>query len=139
MNFLRNGFLHRLLMIMFAVAAFEGTSYAQFTVTVTGTTTHNVPIPNGTSSPAPSDPFRVKATVSGNVNPITKVVFYRNDVPYFTDTAWDYRIDQGPLGQDNYTYHARAYDSTGAFVESNDYKLTFTTPNIIRWAIRTRR
>ena len=45
-----------------------------------------------------------------------------------TDTAWDYRIDQGPLGQDNYTYHARAYDSTGAFVDSNDYKLTFYSP-----------
>lgn len=132
MSFLRNGFLHRLLMIVFAIAAFEGAAYAQFTVTVTGATTHNVAIPNGTSSPAPSDPFKVKATVSGNSNYITKVVFYRNDVPYKTDTTYDYGIDQDPLGQDNYTYHARAYDSTGAWVDSNDYKLTFYSPQVLR-------
>ena len=132
MSLRRNAYLQRLLMIMFAICAFEGAAYAQFTVTVTGATTHNVPIANGTSSPAPSDPFRVKAEVTGNANAITKVVFYRNDVPYMTDTAWDYRIDQGPLGQDNYTYHARAYDSTGAFVDSNDYKLTFHSPQVLR-------
>ncbi|HEV7684908.1 MAG TPA: hypothetical protein VGO68_22555 [Pyrinomonadaceae bacterium] len=132
MSLRRNGFLPSLLVIMFAICACEGAAYAQFTVTVTGTTTHNVPIPNGTSSPAPSDPFRVKATVSNNLNPIMKVVFYRNDVPYMTDTAFDYRIDQGPLGQENYTYHARAYDSTGAWVDSNDYKLSFYSPNVFK-------
>ena len=128
---LRNGFLLRLGMIMCAVAAFAGTSSAQITVTVTGTTPGGFPIPSGTSGPAPGTPINVKATVSP-LSGITKVVFYRNDVPYFTDTSWPYQITQDQLGQDNYTYHARAYDSTGASGDSNDYKLTYYSPRVFR-------
>ena len=123
----RKHLLFHLLMIVFAIGVFEGTSYAQLSVSVTGTTIHGGSIP--TSAPAPSDLFQVRATVSPT---ITKVVFYRNRVAYITDITYPYRIDQGPLGQENYTYHARAYDSTGAWVDSNDYRLTFYQPRFIR-------
>lgn len=119
-------------MIGIAIGAFHGTSYAQFSVTVTGATPSGTPIPNATSSPAPSAQFNVTATVAGNSNSVTKVVFYRNDVPYITDTNSPYQIPQNLLGQETYTYHARAYDSTGIWVDSNDYKLIFHTPQIIR-------
>ncbi len=128
----RKAFLFQLLMIGIAIGAFQGTSYAQFSVTVTGATPSGTPIPNGTSSPAPGGQFNVTATVSGNSNSITKVVFYRNDVPYITDTSSSYQITQNQLGQETYTYHARAYDSTGAWVDSNDYMLIFHTPQVIR-------
>lgn len=134
MNSRSKMWLSQLLMILIAIGVFAGTSYAQFTVTVTGTTPGGFQIPNGTSSPAPSDPFVVKATVTP-LSGITKVIFYRNDVPYFTDTSWPFQIEyyqQDPLGQDNYTYHARVFHSDGTFADSNDYKLTFFTPQVIR-------
>jgi hypothetical protein len=119
MSFRRNGFLHRWLMIVFAIAAFEGAAYAQFTVNITG--------PGYASTSAPSGSFTVSATVSGNANSIAKVVFYRNDVPYLTDTTSLYQLPQDQLGQDTYTYRARAYDSTGVWVDSSDVKLSVTT------------
>ena len=58
MSFLRNGFLHRLLMIIFAIAAFEGAAQAQFTVSLA--------VPTPTPATAPTGSFTVSATISGN-------------------------------------------------------------------------
>lgn len=134
MNSRRKLSLSQLLLIVIALGVFQVTAYAQFTVTVTGTTPGGFPIANGARDPAPSDPFVVKATVTP-LSGITKVVFYRNDVPYFTDTNWPFQIEyyqQDSLGEDTYTYHARAFHSDGNAVDSNDYKRTFYTRQIIR-------
>ena len=124
MRFRRNGFLHRLLMIIFVLGALEGVSYAQFSVNITG--------PGFTSAIAPTGLLTVSATVSGNANPIAKVVFYRNDVPYETDTSSPFQLSQNQLGQDTYTYRARAYDSTGAWIDSGDVKLTVTAFQVVK-------
>jgi hypothetical protein len=124
MSFRRNGFLHRLLLIMFAVGALEGAAYAQFSVNITG--------PGFTSTTAPTGQFNVSATITGNANPIVKVVFYRNDVPYQTYTSSPFQLSQNQLGQDTYTYRARAYDSAGTWVDSIDVKLTVNTYQVIR-------
>jgi hypothetical protein len=67
MSFLRNGSLHRLLMIILAIAAFEGVAHAQFTVSLA--------VPTPSPATAPTGSFTVSATISGNANAITKVVF----------------------------------------------------------------
>ena len=120
MSFLRNGSLQRLLMIIFAIVAFEGGAQAQFTVSLA--------VPTPTPATAPTGSFTVSATISGNANAITKVVFYRNDIPLLTDTASPYELPQNELGQDTYTYRARAYDSTGVGVDSSYSKLTVNNP-----------
>lgn len=122
MSFLRKGFLQRLLMIMFAVAAFEGAAYTQVSVTLT--------VPGSPSSPAPTSQFTVTASVKGITNPT--VVFYRNDVRYATDSTDPYELLQNPLGQDTYTYRARTYDSAGVPVDSSDVKLLVYTPRVFR-------
>lgn len=122
MSFLRNGFLHRWLLIMVAIGAFEGAAYAQFTVSIT--------VSISSPATAPTDPFTVDATVSGNANAITKVVFYRNDIPLLTDPTSKYELPQDKLGQDTYTYRARAYDSTGVWMDSSDVKLSVTTHQV---------
>lgn len=111
-------------MIIFAIGALEGVSYAQFSVSITG--------PGYASTAAPSGSFTVSATVTGNANLIVKVVFYRNDVPYKTDTSSPFQLSQNQLGQDTYTYRARAYDSTGVSVDSSDVKLAVTAPQVVK-------
>lgn len=120
MSFLPPGFLPRLLLIMFAISAFEGAAYAQFTVSIA--------VPTPTPATAPTGSFTVSATISGNANAITKVVFYRNDIPLLTDTTSLYQLPQDQLGQDTYTYRARAYDSTGVWEDSSDFKRTVNNP-----------
>src|SRR5918992_719540 len=125
MSFRRNGTLHRLLMIIFALGAFEGVSYAQFSVSITG--------PGFTSTTAPTAQFTVSATVSGiPSNQIAKVVFYRNDVPYKTLTSGPFELTQNELGQDTYTYRARAYNLAGTSVDSSDVKLTVNTLRVVK-------
>lgn len=110
-----------MLMIVIATGAFAGASYAQFTVTISGTAV--------SPTTASTDPFTVTAEPSVSV---VKVVFYRNDIPIETDTSSPYVIAQNQLGQDNYTYRARAYDASGAWVDSPDYKLEVRTPKVYR-------
>ena len=128
--------LSQVLLILFAIAVFEVTAHAQFTVTVTGETPGGFPIDDGSQIEAPGNPFTVIATVSP-LSGVTKVVFYRNDVPYVTDTSWPFELEQSQLGQrqlgqDNYTYRARAYHSSGTWVDSSDYKLTYYSPRVIK-------
>lgn len=104
---------------MAAVGAFASVSYAQFTMTITG--------PGYSSVTAPSGSFTVSATASAT---ISKVVFYRNDVPYETDTTSPYQLSQNLLGQETYTYRARGYDSSGAWADSAEVKLTVITPRV---------
>lgn len=124
MTFRPTNLLSRLLMILFTITVFEVAAHAQFNVSIA------VPTPSPVTAPTGS--FTVSATVSGNSNSIAKVVFYRNDVPFLTDTSSPYQLPQNQLGQDTYTYRARAYDSTGAAVDSSDAKLTVNTYQVVK-------
>lgn len=122
MRFQQTRLLSCIISAVIAVFVFSGISHAQFTV--------NLTVPVSSPAPAPVGPFTVSATVVNNVNPITRVVFYRNDVPQLTDTTSLYQLPQSPLGQDTYVYKARAYDSMGVGVDSASVKITVTTPNV---------
>lgn len=126
MRFCRNGFLPCIMAIAFAIVVFNGASYAQFSVSING--------PSTASTPAPTGQFTVTAAVSGNTNSVTKIVFYRNDVPYktFTGSSTSQTLTENLLGQDIYTYRARAYDSQGVWVDSSDVKLTVETPRVFK-------
>lgn len=132
MNFRKEKLLYRLLIMIITIGAFAGASYAQFTVTLSGPSPSATPNPSPTATPAPTGSFTVSAAITGNSNSITKVVFYRNDVPYETDTTSTYSISQDQLGQDTYVYRARAYDSTGVWVDSGEFKLTVKTPRVVK-------
>lgn len=125
MNFRKETLIYRLLIIVIALGGFAGASYAQPTVSISG-------IPASPTT-APTASFTVTASPSPTPGTsITKVVFYRNDVPLITDTSSPYQLAQNPLGQDTYTYVARAYDSTGAWADSAAVKLEARTPNVYR-------
>lgn len=125
MNFRKKASLNRLLMIVIAICAFAGASFAQISVNITG--------PGYTVTTAPSGSFTVTATVTGNS--IAKVVFYRNDVPYLTDTSYPYQLSQNQLGQDTYTYRARAYNTAGDLADSAEFKLTVETPYVLKMGV----
>ena len=126
MNFRKGQLLYHLLTIVIAIGALTGASYAQ-SVTIAGVNPLSTPLP--ASTPAPSGLFYVKATATPPVSEsVTKVVFYRNDVPYETVTSFPYNIDEDLLAQDTYTYHARAYFSNGTWADSPDFTLSVTTP-----------
>lgn len=65
---------------------------------------------------------------------MSKVEFYRNDILYKTITAAPWEITESQLGQDTYTYHARAYDfaTTPAWAESGDFKIWVQTAQFIK-------
>ena len=121
MRFSRIGFLPCLIAITVAVFALNITSYAQFSVSVSAPS-NSMTVPTGS--------FNVTATVSNAPAALSKVVFYKNDVPYKTvyGTSTTPSITEN-LGQDTYTYRARAYASNGATVESADYALTVRVPS----------
>lgn len=122
MTFTKTAQYHRLLMILLVIGTFATAVFAAPTVTIIG--------PHPTNCPTTSGQYRVCATASGGT--ITKVVFYKNDVPYETDTTSSYEMTGEVLGQDTYTYRARAYDTTGAFGDSNEIKFTVNTPQLIK-------
>ena len=120
MKFRLQELLSYLMAIAIALIAFNTDAYAQMSVSISGLT-------SGTTMNAPtSTPFNLTATVSNNANPLTKIVFYRNDVAYktFTGSSTSGAITEYQLGQDTYTYRARAYDSNGTWADSPDIKLT---------------
>jgi Pectate lyase superfamily protein/Bacterial Ig domain len=124
-NFQRKRMSYRLLIVAIAIGIFQVVSFAQpASVSIT------VPITSPT--PAPTGAFTVTAaaTASGGTS-ITKVVFYRNDVPYFTDTSYPYQMPQN-LGQDTYTFRARAYDSAGKWKDSSEEIREVRTPRVVR-------
>ena len=137
MTLRKNKWLFLLLSALVLVGGSALVSYGQFTVTLSapsgpGPTPSPTPNPSPTATPAPTGSFTVSAAVTGNTNSIAKVVFYRNDVPFETDTSSPYQLSQTSLGQDTYTYRARAYDSTGVWVDSADWVLTVKTPRVFR-------
>lgn len=134
MNSKRSIKLSRLLIVMAAICIFGAAAHAQFTVTISGPSPGPSPTPNPspTATPAPTGSFTVSATVAGNANAISKVVFYRNDVPFLTDSSSPYQLPQDQLGQDIYVYRARAYDSTGVWVDSGEFQLTVKTPRVFK-------
>src|SRR5687767_15141897 len=108
MRFRRNGILPTIVSTAIAIVAFNAASYAQ--VSITG-----VPTPSPTPIYAPTSQFTVTASAAGTP---TKVVFYRNDVPVATVATAPYIFVQDPLGQDTYTFRARAYYSATNWVDS---------------------
>ena len=130
MNFRLNGSFFRLMLTLMATAVFAAASHAQLTVTIAAANPSGTPIPSPASMLAPSGNFKLTATVTAGT--ATKVVFYRNDVPYKTDNASLWEITEDGLGQDTYTYRARAYNSAGAWADSGDFKMAVTT----RWILK---
>lgn len=126
MKLYRNGVLLYIAALVFAIAVFSGTSSAQFNVTING--------PSSATMTAPTGQFNITATVSGNTNSLTKIVFYRNDVPYKTLTGANtvQVLTENQVGQDTYDYRARAFDSQGAWVDSSDIRLTVETPRVYK-------
>lgn len=126
MGFPQKGFISCLMAVAIAIIAFNGTSYAQFSVSISG--------PSAAIMRAPTAQFNVTATVSATP---TKIVFYRNDVPYktFTGSGTTQALTENLLGQDTYTYRARAYDSQGTWVDSSDFKLTVETPRVFKMGV----
>lgn len=122
MNFHAELSLCRSLIILLFIGVFTAVSHAQ--ITLSGATPSGTPIPGPATETAPSNQFKVVATVSPTP---TKVVFYRNDVEYKTVTSAPWEIIEDELGQETYTYRARAYDISGDWVESNEYKMTVHT------------
>lgn len=122
MKFRRNGFLSCVMSIAIAIVAFNGASYGQFSVGISG--------PSATMY-APTGQFNVTATVSPSP---AKIVFYRNDVPYktFINPSSPQALQENQLGQDTYTYRARAYDSQGNWTDSTDIKFNVETPRVLR-------
>ncbi len=126
MRFCENRPLYYLLAIKITILIASVTSFAQFNVSINGPVT--------TTMSAPTGQFTVSATVSGNTNPLTKIVFYRNDVPYktFTGTGTSQVLTENELGQDTYTYRARAYDSQNNWVDSDNIKIIVETPRVFK-------
>jgi hypothetical protein len=126
MRVCRDRFLHKLIAILFALFVFNLVSYAQFNISISG--------PSGATMQAPTAAFAITATVSANANSLTKMVFYRNDVPYktFIGSSTSRTITENMLGQDTYIYRARAYDSQGVWKDSSDIKLTVETPRVVK-------
>lgn len=132
-------------MILVALSALAAASYgAEFTVTLSATNPVNpspspsptpVPNPSPTAVAAPTATFTVSATISGNANPIDRVVFYKNDVPFEIDNTSPYQMTQNPLGQDTFTYRARAYDDEEHWEDSNEFRLVVQTRNVFTMGV----
>jgi hypothetical protein len=131
MTFRGNNWLYKVLMMAAIVTAFAGVSNAQITVSISGEpVASGTPLPNPLSTPAPSGSFKVKATPAVVTGSVSKIVFYRNDVPYKTLTSTPWEITEDQLGQDKYTYHARAYHSGGTWAESGDFVISVETARV---------
>jgi hypothetical protein len=124
----KNVFYH-LLVTMIAVGACAGVSYGQLSVTISspGSGTYTAPF-----STEFNGRFKVSATVTNSNNNTAKVVFYQNDVPTVTDTSSPFELTSEALGQDTYTFRARACDTTGHCEESNELKLVIRTPLVVK-------
>ena len=135
MKFYRNNFLFGGIALALAIVIFSGTAFAQFSVSVSGSSPTSAPLPAAT--PAPSGQFTITATVTNVPNSLVKVVFYRNDVPYQTSTGSNLTptLAQNDLWQDSYTYRARAYDSSGAWADSGDIRLAVETPRVFTMGV----
>lgn len=121
-------FLVSLVATLIALGAFAVTSYAQVTMSISGPCSAPAAITSPASDQAPSDCFKVTASVTGSP---TSVVIYRNAVPYETfGSSGPYYIIQEALGQDTYTYRARAYYSATPPKDSADVTMTVQTPNV---------
>lgn len=125
MKLLRFKFFPYAVAILFAIFVFKGETFAQFTV--------GISVPASVMK-APTNQFTVTATVTANGANITKLVIYRNDVPRETvqGNPTQLSIQEDKLGQDIYTYRARAYSSTGEWADSSEFKLSVRTPRILK-------
>lgn len=136
MSFLRKEWLFQLVMTIIAVGLFAIAASAT-TVTLSAPSPGPSPTPNPspTTMLAPTGTFPVNAVVASVPSGYSvRVVFYRNDVPLETDYSSPYELSQTVLGQDTYTYRARAYISNGVspetWVDSADWILTVNTPRV---------
>lgn len=109
-------------MIMISIGAFAGAAHAQFTVNITG--------PGYPRASAPAS-FTMHASTSLPPSQISKLVYYRNDVPYKSYVAAPFDLDQ-EVGQDTYTYRARVYNTSGVSVDSSTIKIEVYTPRIYK-------
>jgi hypothetical protein len=120
-------------MLIVAFGLLAGAAYALPSVTIQGLTTATPHVAILSIMSSPSIAFYVEAspTPSSGAS-VTKVVFYRNDVAYYTDTSSPYQFPQDQLGQETYKYRARVYDSTGAWADSSDLNLSVQTAQVVR-------
>jgi hypothetical protein len=132
MKFRPHDFCPCILTVALAIIVLSGASYAQFTVTLS-------PTPNPTPLPsvmsAPTGSFSLRATASNvPTGGLQKIVFYRNDVPHkvFNSSTLTQDITENELGQDSYTYRARAYAVNGEFVDSTEININVETPRVFR-------
>lgn len=123
MRFRKPEFFSYILLMVLTIVALNIVSRAQsVTISHTGSATPNAPAT-----------FTVYAEPSTSAQ---KVVFYRNDVPFLTDLYPDsqsrYELPQASVGQETYTYRARAYLSSTSWVESASITVTVKTPLVFR-------
>ncbi|HEX8251480.1 MAG TPA: hypothetical protein VF599_25120 [Pyrinomonadaceae bacterium] len=133
MSLYKKCFWKYLTAILFAVFVFSGPVYSQFTVSICGA------IPPGSCGAAAtivpeSGSVNITVTVTQtSTENLDKLVIYRNDVPYMTfdGTSYSRTITETELGQDTYTYHARAYGNgvPPGQVDSSDFELTVDFPS----------
>ena len=123
MKFRPHGFFPCILAIVLTIVASTTAAYADFTIELSTN--------DSTTQNAPSGEIEFNATASGGS--ITKIVFYRNDVPYKTFIGSDSTrlLSEEFLGVDTYKYRARAYDAT-KFVDSNEIVVTINTPFVFK-------
>ena len=129
MRFRRNQLLPYMIGLVITLCALNGAAHAQFTVTVSS--------PNATLS-APTSSFNVTATITNYTTLPERIVFYRNDLPVQTTTypsSSSVQLGQNELGEDTYTYRARAYDASGNYKDSNDFKLAVETKYVMRMGV----
>jgi hypothetical protein len=103
----------------FAILVLNSTFYAQ-SVSISSN--------SGLDLPAPAT-FKLTAIPSVSVQ---SVVFYRNDVPFSTDSTSAYELNQTAVGQETYTYRARAYINSTTWVDSPSLTVTVRTPLVLR-------
>jgi hypothetical protein len=125
MKFRPHGFYPYILSIAIAVVASAVTAHAQFSISLSTS--------DSTTQNAPSGEIDFLATASNSGSSITKIVFYRNDVPYKTFVGSDTSrvLTEDELGEDTYKYRARAYNAT-TFVDSNEIQVTINTPFVFK-------
>lgn len=107
---------------------FAGLSFAQQTVTVSQKyNSDNTPVPATRNAPVPES--YLEATPS-NPGSVLSVVLYKNDVPIATITSSPFKVDLGELGQDTYTFRARAYYPNDVVADSSEQKFAAYSPKI---------
>lgn len=114
----------------FVCILFAGLTLAQQTVTVSQKyNSNNTLVPTTRNAPVPPTYLEAAPTNPGSVS---KVVFFKNDVPIATVTSLPFKVDLGELGQDTYTFRVRAYYPNDIVADSPEQKFTARSPKIYK-------